>query len=844
MMGRGRNASRRLYAAILCLLWLGAAARVGAAEPPPLKRVLLLHQELTSRPFRARFNAIFIDALRATGGDAYDIYEEAIESDRFSGAEQMRLVTDYLRNKYAGRKIDVIVVVGGNALTFASTHREMFGNPAIVAAVFRDGLIADAGTDEITGLQGGKWMTGTIDLSVHLRPDTQRIFVVNGTRNGGRDVEAEIARELQARRSAVELISLKDLPLSELTLRVAAIPEHSVVFYVRQTIRNQSQDLDPFEALAQVLRASPVPVFVQQEEFMGRGVLGGYMWRFEPDARRLADITRRLVTGVRPRDIPVGEASYDTLIDSRQLQRWNIPQDRVPAGAIVMFREPSFFEQYRGYVIAGALAFGFQFALITWLFVERVRRHRAEADARSHTERYRSVVDSQSDLICRFLPDTTLTFVNDAYCRFWNRGRDELIGRKFIELVPPASRPAVLERIGNLLSGMDSHEHPVTLPDGTIGWHHWINRAVLDKEGRLVEIQGVGRDITDRKRAEDAIGQLETRNSAMLRAIPDLMFVLLRDGTYVDFHARDSRMLFAAPNTFIGKKVRDVLPPSLADLFEDALRRALATDETIVVEYELSMDVPRHFEARLVHAGTDRVLSIVRDVTDSKRATELNRQLAGRLIVSQEAERQRIARELHDDVSQKIALLMLNLESLASRSGIEREKFRDVSDRVNEIASDLHQLSHELHPSKLHALGLVAAVESLCRDCSRAHDIQVAFSHTGVPPTIDQEISLCLYRIVQEALHNVARHSQARRARVRLTRDNDALVLRIADSGVGFDPQVMTHAGLGLVSMRERATVLSGQLTIDAYPGGGTRVDVRIPLTQPATDAAPVSQTA
>jgi len=107
-------------------------------------------------------------------------------------------------------------------------------------------------------------------------------------------------------------------------------------------------------------------------------------------------------------------------------------------------------------------------------------------------------------------------------------------------------------------------------------------------------------------------------------------------------------------------------------------------------------------------------------------ARALNRHLAGRLIVSQEAERHRIARELHDDVSQKIALLMMNLDRLAGRSGIDREQFKEVSDRAGEIASDIHQLSHELHPSKLHALGLVPAMKSLCRDFSQAHRIQVS----------------------------------------------------------------------------------------------------------------------
>src|SRR5215510_11188725 len=218
-----------------------------------------------------------------------------------------------------------------------------------------------------------------------------------------------------------------------------------------------------------------------------------------------------------------------------------------------------------------------------------------------------------------------------------------------------------------------------------------------------------------------AVASAEVRNGAILRAVPDLMFVLLRDGTYVDYHARDPKLLFVPPSTFIGKKVRDVLPPALAELMMDALERVCQTDDMIVVEYELPLGEPRAFEARIVQAGTDRVLSIVRDVTESKRARELNRDLARRLIVRQEIERQRIARELHDDVSQRIALLNIEIDKITSRSGSEesRARLRTLSAQARDIANDVHHISYGLHPSWLETLGLVAALQSLCRDASR-----------------------------------------------------------------------------------------------------------------------------
>jgi signal transduction histidine kinase len=218
------------------------------------------------------------------------------------------------------------------------------------------------------------------------------------------------------------------------------------------------------------------------------------------------------------------------------------------------------------------------------------------------------------------------------------------------------------------------------------------------------------------------------------------------------------------------------------------------------------------------------------------------RVLAGRLLRAQEAERRRIARELHDDLSQSLALLAVELELLGLKppgsAGQLAERVQGLVARAREVSSDVHRLSHRLHPSKLEQLGLVAALAGLCKELEHAHGLRIGFTAHAVPPVIPEETALCLYRIAQEALRNVVKHSAARGAGVGLTAGAGALCLSVADTGAGFDPAAAARrGGLGLVSMRERLRLVGGTLDLQSRPGHGTRLDVRVPL--PADGPAP-----
>ena len=225
-----------------------------------------------------------------------------------------------------------------------------------------------------------------------------------------------------------------------------------------------------------------------------------------------------------------------------------------------------------------------------------------------------------------------------------------------------------------------------------------------------------------------------------------------------------------------------------------------------------------------------------REITARKRAELALHTLSGRLLSAQEDERRRIARELHDNLSQQMALLAIEIEQIASQAGRSQQMaraMRELGERTAEIASEIHTMSHRLHSSKLEALGLSAAVRGHCREVL-AQGVRVEFWEVDVPASLAPDVQLCLFRVVQEGLNNVVKHSGAREAQVMLSGTGDTLLLRIADSGRGFDEaEAAERDGLGLASMRERLRLIGGELTVTSRSGQGATIEARAPLASP-----------
>jgi PAS domain S-box-containing protein len=229
------------------------------------------------------------------------------------------------------------------------------------------------------------------------------------------------------------------------------------------------------------------------------------------------------------------------------------------------------------------------------------------------------------------------------------------------------------------------------------------------------------------------------------------------------------------------------------------------------------------------------ILIFSEDITYRKHAEEALLGMSRKLIEAQERERTRIGRELHDDIGQRLAMAAIELQQLQDDPLIlpeVRSRMGKLQNQTSEIASDIQSLSHELHSAKLQYLGIAPAMRGFCREFGEQQEVEIDFQTHDLPSPVPPDTALCFFRVLQEALHNSAKHSGVRRFEVRLWGTSDEIHLTVADSGAGFDREAaMNSTGLGLTSMQERLRSVGGALSIESQPRRGTTIHARVPFT-------------
>ena len=424
----------------------------------------------------------------------------------------------------------------------------------------------------------------------------------------------------------------------------------------------------------------------------------------------------------------------------------------------------------------------------------------------------------------------------------------------FRRYVHPDDRMAVQQAIDGALENRSPYaaEFRVLRQDGTLRWIVAKGQFYYSSAGEPQRMLGINWDITERRNAEESLRrkQMDLEEAQRLAGVGSWHWD--RASGTVTWSEELFRLAGRDPSL---PAVSYEQHPELYSVESWArLRSAVETSLQTGGPYELLLEMVcadgshRWVTARgeVERGSTGDITGLrgtVQDITERKHAEEALVNVNGRLLEAQEAERARIARDLHDDIGQRLALLavtMAPLKDLLSDSSpdVARLSLDTCQKQLSEIAADVQALSHQLHPPNLVYVGLESAARSFCRELTGQKGVEIHLHAEDVPASVSTDVSLCLFRILQEALHNAVRHSRCEHFEVRLRGTGDTLELTVRDEGVGFDVVAATRGfGLGLTSMRERLKLVGGELFIESQAAGGTTIRARTPVRGAAAAA-------
>jgi PAS domain S-box-containing protein len=473
----------------------------------------------------------------------------------------------------------------------------------------------------------------------------------------------------------------------------------------------------------------------------------------------------------------------------------------------------------------------------------------SEAILRKSEERFRLLADTAPVLIWESGTDKLCTYFNKPWLDFTGRSIEEELGNGWAEGVHLEDLQRCLDTYTQSFDRREKFrmEYRLRRHDGDYRWIIDIGVPRFDQDRSFVGYIGIGVDVTDRKRAEEELREGEDKLRLLLDSTAEAIYGIDLEHRCTFCNPACLRTLgYKHVDEVLGKNMHNLIHHTRPDgtLFsveECRVHRVTRTGEGVHAEDEVlwranGTSFPAEYWSYPQRRGHEVVGAVVAfiDITERKLAEAALANVSRKLIDAQEQERTRIGRELHDDIGQRLALLDVELQQLHGDPAVlpeVRSRVGELQKQVSEIAADTQSLSHELHSAKLHYLGIAAAMRGFCQEFGEQQKVEIDFNTRDLPSPLSPDISLCLFRVLQEALHNSTKHSGVRRFEVRLWGTSDEVHLTVRDSGAGFKREAAkTSRGLGLISMEERLKLLKGTLTIDSQPKGGTTIQARVPL--------------
>jgi PAS domain S-box-containing protein len=760
-------------------------------------------------------------------------------------ADQQRF-RDFFVAKYRNRRPDVIITVGPSAVKFIQEiHKTIFPGVAIVFCLPNGNAPGSPALDSnFTGVENDMAPVATLDVALRLKPDTKHVVVVGGTAAFDKREVAVVQEQLRVYESRVDISYLTNLAMPDLLEDLRHLPDHTVVLF---TSIGQDAAGTHFTGATQagpmVVAAANAPVFSLFDVCINHGEVGGYLSNLSEQGKLAGSIALRTLNGEKPQDIPRVQGVNTYIFDWRALKRWELKEKNLPAASIVLNRQPTFWKTYYRYVIVAGLVLLAQTLAILALLWQRAQRRKTQTELRESEEKFSKAFQrSPLSFTLASLVDYRFVEVNETFERYTGWKRDEVIGRTPLEIkfwVDINQRSRFIEQL-RAQGAVRNMEILFRRKDGQVRTG-LVSSELIEVNGESCALSLIA-DVTEAKRAEEARRESEGRFQLVANTAPVMIWMAGPDKLCSYFNQPWLEFTGRSLNQELGNGWADgVYPEDLhrrLETYHDAFdrRRSFQMEYRLRRydgEYRWIFDhgVPR-FNSDGSFAG---YIGSGIDVSERKEAEAALADVGRKLVEVQEEERTRIARDLHDDINQRLAMLAVEIDQLKQNppdSAAElTSRLAEFRQRLSEVSMGVQSISHQLHSPQLEYLGIVAAMKTFCREFAARQSVELDFKHEEIPQPVSHEVSLCLFRILQEALHNAIKHSNSRHYDVRLEYSANQLHLIVSDRGTGFDPEAATRkGGLGLVNMSERARLVRGTIQIDSKPMGGTTIHVRVPF--------------
>ncbi len=471
-------------------------------------------------------------------------------------------------------------------------------------------------------------------------------------------------------------------------------------------------------------------------------------------------------------------------------------------------------------------------------------RKSAEDAIRESEERFRLVANTAPVLIWMSDVDKLCTYFNEPWLEFTGASLESQLGNGWATGVHPEDLERCLRIYTEAFDRRERFrmEYRLRRQDGEYRWILDIGVPRFNQYRSFGGYIGSCIDVTERNHAQEALRESEERFRWAAQA--GKMFAYAWDAAtdFIVRSAESSQILGIDEGSCVtGQQMlakihpddREGLLAGIATLnaenpYVQVSHRVVRSDGSVIW---LESSSRAHFDEQ---GKMLRIVGMATDITERKRSEEAILSMTRRLIKAQEQERTRIARDLHDDIGQRLSLLAVNLEQL-QQSSLKlfevHNRIGELQKETSEIATDIQTLSHQLHSAKLEYLGIAGAMRDFCQEFGKQTKMTIDFQSQDLPSPVPPDISLCLFRVLQESLHNSAKHSGAQHVEVGLWGTSDEIHLVVSDSGAGFDSERTKQSrGLGLISMEERLRVLKGTFSIESQPKRGTKIHAQVPL--------------